>query len=128
MPSVIVPAAPLHAEYSRSLETVWSYLRGVGSENPERARGLLRHILEEAQKILKSLEGPSAVPVTPAADEANPDLVLAEEALRCGNLEEAIDLAHRAYERDSENPSLFRRMVEIHIEAANATSGSPIFE
>jgi hypothetical protein len=84
---------------------------------------LLLEVLEEAQKLLKSLERPAAPPPAPSPTTADthPDLALAAAALQSGNLEEAVRLAHRASASAPEDPAVFRRMIEVHVTAADAS-------
>ena len=102
--------------YPQTLQGLWSYLRGVGSENPARARRLLEELRDEAEALLATLE--VSQPLTGAG--TNLDLERAEWALEQGRLAEAINASHDAHAQNPSDPAVFRRMVEIHVEAAKA--------
>jgi hypothetical protein len=102
-------------DYRRALETAWGYLRGVASENPSRARQLAEEVLAEAETFLDSL---------PAEEDgraaSSPLLAQAAEALRAGDPRLAVDLAHQARDDAPQDPQVFRQMINLHIQAADA--------
>lgn len=117
-PTVLAGSEAPDAEYERALDKIWSYLRGVRSENPGRARQLVEQIAAAAGKLLDELPQPE----TSSSNElSNPHLQLAEAALAEGDFREALSVAHQAYEAAPQDASVFREMVNVHIKAAAAT-------
>ncbi len=108
---------PIERDFRSALDTIWSYLRGVGSENPERARTLLSDILEKAELLRTSFHEPE-----PPLNEVkqNAEIALAELVLRNGDLKEAVSIAHFAQSNAPDDSIVFRQMIDVHIQASDA--------
>lgn len=95
-------------------DALWAYLQGLSQGNPVRARERLGRLIDRAQRMLDDLTPPAAAP--------SPALALAEEALAAGRLERVIELSHAALESAPDDPTVFRRMIQLHVAAAERTS------
>lgn len=99
-------------EYQRTIQGMWSYLRGVASVDPTRAKRMLEELRDQTRTLLESLDVPE--------EAINPHLDRATRALLAGRLGEAISASHDAFHELPDDPAVFRRMIEIHVEAAKA--------
>lgn len=88
------------------------------------ARSLLEEVIREAQTLLAQLDQP------PQAASSSPDSILARRALtraqqllKKGQYEEAVRESHLAWQQDRDNPDIFEQMIDVHCQAALASSG-----
>jgi hypothetical protein len=107
-----------HAEFARSLDAIWTYIRGVSSVSPERSLELVRMVLRQGDELLAQLDEPKPS----RALASNPHLENARDALTEANFEKAVAQAHKARELDPDDPSVFRDMIDIHIQAAKGSA------
>ena len=85
-----------------------------GQREPGAPRRLLQDVLDEGTALLRTF------PAGQLAFADNPDLELAERAVQRGAWEEAVELAHQAQRQAPDDPAVFRRMIDVHIQAADA--------
>ncbi|MFO0879752.1 MAG: hypothetical protein U0840_20590 [Gemmataceae bacterium] len=98
-------------EYQRTVQTLWSYLRGVASVDRPRARQLIELLRTDCVQFLQTLDQPPS----PSAH-----LARARQALDVGRPGEAISASHDAFQENPDDPMIFREMIALHVEAALA--------
>jgi hypothetical protein len=77
------------------------------------AQAMLDAVLREAEALRAELARSAAGP-------ARRTLQRAEAALRAGQIQEAINLAHQAYDEDKLDPDVFEGMMRIHADAGRS--------
>lgn len=98
-------------EYQRTLQTLWGYLHGVASVDRGRARQLIESLRTDCTQLLQSLDG---------SPPRSVHLARARQALDAGRLGEAISASHDAFQENPDDPTIFRQMIELHVQAALA--------
>jgi hypothetical protein len=88
------------------------------------ARTLLEELVREAQVLLAKIEAPEpeTPPPSSGAILARRALLRAQQFLKKGRYEEALQESHVAWQQDRENPDTFEKMIDIHCQAALASS------
>jgi molecular chaperone DnaK (HSP70) len=85
----------------------------------ERAIGYLQSIAQDAQALLATIAAPK---LSSSSREVEEILRSSYELLTQGRYQQAVEESHRAHTLDSETPSVFQQMIDIHCEAAMSNS------
>jgi hypothetical protein len=106
-------------DFHRRCTALCDYLREISRTDSSGARTLAAQLAKAAENLLAEL--PQAFPES-SFDNRCPELNAAWQAIDSKRFADAVQLSHFVYEQHSNNPSVFRDMVEIHIEAARQTT------
>lgn len=90
------------------------------------ARALLEDLIREAQALSAKTEAPGlpAPPTSSGAILARRAFIRAQQLLKKGKYEEAVGEAHVAWHQDPDSPDTFEKMIDIHCQAALASSNA----
>jgi hypothetical protein len=115
------PSAPLAATSLETLlqirEKLFQQARALIAEDAyEKASGFLQGVTEEAQALLARVPTQAPVQKWKLAES----LQMISDLLAGGRLQQAVEVSHQIYALDQEDPLIFRRMLEVHLQAARA--------